>query len=54
LIVAGLMNVLNRLRGDAAILLLVAVLTSYVVGAALIAIYSAWTVLRPVSEAVAK
>ena len=48
------MKVFKRLRGDAAVFLIIAVLTSYVVGAALIAIYSAWTVLHPVSEAVAK
>jgi hypothetical protein len=48
------MNLLERLRGDAAMLLIFASLATYVLLAVTIFVYGAWTALRPVAEAVAR
>jgi hypothetical protein len=44
----------NRLRGDLAVLLVVAAVATYALIPMAFAVYAAWTILRPVTEAVAK
>jgi hypothetical protein len=48
------MNLVKRLREDAAVLLIVAALAIYVLIPVAFAVYAAATFLHPVSEAVAK
>jgi hypothetical protein len=48
------MNLLKRWRGDVAVLLLGSTLATYVLLALAVAVYAAWAVLHPVTEAIAK
>jgi hypothetical protein len=48
------MNLVKRLRGDVAVLLVVAALATYVLVPVAFAVYAAWAILHPITEAVAK
>jgi len=48
------MELLNRLRKDVAVLLIGLTIASYVLISVDVAAYFAWTVLHPITEAVAK
>lgn len=50
----GAMKIFKRWRGDVALLLLGATLASYVLLGLAVAVYAVWTVLHPITEAVAK
>ena len=45
---------MKRLRGDFAVLLVVATVATYVLIPVALAVYAAWVVLHPIAEAVAK
>jgi hypothetical protein len=53
-VTSRLWGTMKRLRGDVAVLLIVAALATYVLMPVPFAVYAAWTVLHPVSEAIAK
>ena len=48
------MKLLHRVRGDVAVLLVVAAVATYALIPVAFAVYAAWVVLHPITEAVAK